>query len=176
MSGPGSSRRLSAPRSTSRARVPRAPASEPPGPAGKWTIGRENVVVDQAGGSIAYRFHAHDAHLVSPGAQTRAIPFFACSSTARFPAGRHGVDVDDHGNGLLRHSRLYQLAYANTTPSTNERWRSHSTNLAPRRTCSHVGDGRSQVEVIRVVVTIVFWVAVHVRDQGRDPLPGRART
>src|SRR3954470_20124100 len=25
--------------------------------AGEWTIGRENVVVDQTGGSIAYRFH-----------------------------------------------------------------------------------------------------------------------
>ena len=32
--------------------------------AGEWTIGRENVVLDQAGGSIAYRFHARDAHLV----------------------------------------------------------------------------------------------------------------
>src|SRR4051794_561927 len=31
---------------------------------GEWTIGRENVVLDQAGGSIAYRFHARDAHLV----------------------------------------------------------------------------------------------------------------
>jgi thiol-disulfide isomerase/thioredoxin len=37
--------------------------------AGEWTIGREHVVLDQAGGSIAYRFHARDAHLVlSPGA------------------------------------------------------------------------------------------------------------
>ena len=43
--------------------------------AGKWTIGRENVVLDQAGGSIAYRFHARDAHLVlSPGARA-PIPF-----------------------------------------------------------------------------------------------------
>src|SRR5437762_7403424 len=36
--------------------------------AGVWTNGRENVVLDQAGGSISYRFHARDAHLVlSPG-------------------------------------------------------------------------------------------------------------
>src|SRR5215218_1043657 len=43
--------------------------------AGEWTIGRENVVLDQAGGSIAYRFHARDAHLVlSPGAR-EPIPF-----------------------------------------------------------------------------------------------------
>src|SRR6267378_2550110 len=38
--------------------------------AGEWTIGHENVVLDQAGGSIVYRFHARDAHLVlSPGAR-----------------------------------------------------------------------------------------------------------
>src|SRR5439155_10930972 len=29
--------------------------------AGEWTTGREEVVLDQAGGSIAYRFHARDA-------------------------------------------------------------------------------------------------------------------
>jgi hypothetical protein len=43
--------------------------------AGEWTIGRENVVLEQAGGRIAYRFHARDAHLVlSPGAR-EPIPF-----------------------------------------------------------------------------------------------------
>ena len=43
--------------------------------AGEWTIERENVVLDRAGGTIAYRFHARDAHLVlSPGAQ-EPIPF-----------------------------------------------------------------------------------------------------
>jgi len=31
--------------------------------AGEWTIRPENAVLDQAGGSIAYRFHARDAHL-----------------------------------------------------------------------------------------------------------------
>jgi hypothetical protein len=30
---------------------------------GEWTIGRENVVLDQPGGGIAYRFHAREAHL-----------------------------------------------------------------------------------------------------------------
>ena len=40
--------------------------------AGEWTIGAENVVLDEAGGSIVFRFQARDAHLVlSPGA-TRA--------------------------------------------------------------------------------------------------------
>src|SRR2546430_725468 len=32
---------------------------------GEWTTGRENVVLDEARGSIAYRFEARDAHLVA---------------------------------------------------------------------------------------------------------------
>jgi hypothetical protein len=39
--------------------------------AGEWTIGGENVVLDQAGGSIAYRFHARDAR-VDRGYASRA--------------------------------------------------------------------------------------------------------
>jgi hypothetical protein len=75
---------------------------------GEWTIGRENVVLHQAGGSIAYRFHARDAHLVlSPGAR-KPIPFrLLCDGNA--PGPSHGIDVDEDGNGVLREGRLYQL-------------------------------------------------------------------
>jgi thiol-disulfide isomerase/thioredoxin len=76
--------------------------------AGEWTVGRENVVLDQAGGSIAYRFHARDAHLVlSPGAR-EPIPFRVLLD-GEAPGPSHGVDVDEDGNGLLRDGRLYQL-------------------------------------------------------------------
>ena len=76
--------------------------------AGEWTIKRENVVLDQAGGSIAYRFHARDAHLVlSPGAR-EPIPFRLLLD-GEAPRPSHGVDVDEDGNGLLRDGRLYQL-------------------------------------------------------------------
>ena len=44
---------------------------------GEWAIGRENVTLERAGGSIAYRFSARDAHLVlSPGTHD-PIPFRA---------------------------------------------------------------------------------------------------
>jgi thiol-disulfide isomerase/thioredoxin len=77
--------------------------------AGEWTIGRENVVLDQAGGSIAFRFHARDAHLVlSPGAR-EPIPFRVLLD-GEPPGPSHGVDVAEDGNGLLRDGRLYQLA------------------------------------------------------------------
>jgi thiol-disulfide isomerase/thioredoxin len=75
---------------------------------GEWTVGREHVVLDQAGGSIAYRFHARDAHLVlSPGAQ-KPIPFRVLLD-GEAPGPSHGVDVDEDGTGLLRDGRLYQL-------------------------------------------------------------------
>jgi thiol-disulfide isomerase/thioredoxin len=75
---------------------------------GEWTIGRENVVLDEAGGSIAYRFHARDAHLVlSPGTR-EPIPFRVLLD-GQAPGPSHGVDVDEDGNGLVRDGRLYQL-------------------------------------------------------------------
>jgi thiol-disulfide isomerase/thioredoxin len=75
---------------------------------GEWTIGTENVVLDQAGGSIAFRFHARDAHVVlSPGARA-PIPFRVLID-GQAPGRSHGVDVDEGGNGVLRDSRLYQL-------------------------------------------------------------------
>ena len=82
--------------------------------AGEWTIGPENAVLDQAGGSIAYRFHARDAHLVlSPGTH-EPIPFRLLLD-GEAPGPSHGADVDEHGNGLLRDGRLYQLVREHDT-------------------------------------------------------------
>ena len=76
--------------------------------AGEWTIGPENVTLDRAGGSIAYRFHARDAHLVLASGTREPIPFRVLLDGAA-PGPAHGVDVDADGNGLLRDGRLYQL-------------------------------------------------------------------
>jgi thiol-disulfide isomerase/thioredoxin len=78
------------------------------GVGGEWTIGREHVVLDRAGGSIAYRFHARDAHLVLSGGTGEPIPFRVLLD-GEAPGPAHGVDVDEDGNGLLRDGRLYQL-------------------------------------------------------------------
>jgi thiol-disulfide isomerase/thioredoxin len=80
--------------------------------AGEWTIGRENVVLNpvggRAGGSIAYRFHARDAHLVLSAGTREPIPF-RVRIDGEAPGSSHGVDTDEQGNGLLRDGRLYQL-------------------------------------------------------------------
>lgn len=74
----------------------------------EWATAEERVVLEQAGRSIAYRFHARDAHLVFSRATAEPIPFRVLLDGE--PAGRsHGVDVDERGNGLLRDGRLYQL-------------------------------------------------------------------
>jgi thiol-disulfide isomerase/thioredoxin len=74
--------------------------------AGEWTLGRENAALEQVGGTIAFRFHARDAHLVL--AAEAPIPF-RVSLDGEPPGSAHGVDVDEDGNGLLGHGRLYQL-------------------------------------------------------------------
>jgi thiol-disulfide isomerase/thioredoxin len=75
---------------------------------GEWTLGPEKVALDEAGGSIAFRFRARDAHLVlAPGARG-PIPFRLLLD-GEAPGRAHGVDVDEDGNGVLGDGRLYQL-------------------------------------------------------------------
>jgi thiol-disulfide isomerase/thioredoxin len=96
--------------------VPGHHSYEVPGPlpanhwalGGEWTIGREAIVLDGASGTIAFRFHARDAHLVlAPGA-TGPVPFRVLLDGAA-PGPAHGADVSEDGTGLLREGRLYQL-------------------------------------------------------------------
>ncbi len=71
-------------------------------------------MLDQAGGSIAYRFHARDAHLVlSPGAR-EPIPFRVLLDREA-PGPSHGADIDEDGNGMLHDARLYQLVREHDT-------------------------------------------------------------
>jgi thiol-disulfide isomerase/thioredoxin len=83
--------------------------------AGDWTIGQENVVLEEAGGSIAFRFHARDAHLVLSRGAGEPIPFRVLLD-GEAPDLSHGVDVDEDGNGLLGDGRMYQLVRQHHTP------------------------------------------------------------
>jgi thiol-disulfide isomerase/thioredoxin len=77
--------------------------------AGDWTIERGASVLNQAGGGIAFRFHARDVHLVlksrSPGT---SLPFRVLLD-GQPPGVAHGLDVDGDGKGSLVQPRLYQL-------------------------------------------------------------------
>ena len=76
--------------------------------AGDWMTGRESVVLDHAGGSIAFRFHARDAHLVLSREAPEPVTF-RVSLDGEAPGPSAGVDVDEDGNGVLRDDRMYQL-------------------------------------------------------------------
>jgi hypothetical protein len=65
-------------------------------------------VLEGAGGSIAYRFHARDAHLVLAVESQHPIPF-RVHLDGDAPGRSHGVDVDEHGYGVLGNGRLYHL-------------------------------------------------------------------
>jgi len=78
------------------------------GLAGEWTIGREKVALDQAGGSIAFRFESRDVHAVLASRAEEPVPF-RVSIDGEPPGGSHGLDVDEDGNGVLADGRLYQL-------------------------------------------------------------------
>jgi thiol-disulfide isomerase/thioredoxin len=75
---------------------------------GGWTVERERVVLDRAGGSIAYRFQARDVHLVLSVGAGRSIPFRVLLD-GQAPGASHGLDIDGEGQGVLQDGRLYQL-------------------------------------------------------------------
>jgi hypothetical protein len=77
--------------------------------AGDWTISDERAQLNAAGGSIAYRFHARDLHLVlGPSADGSPVRFVV-TVDGKSPGAAHGVDIDAEGEGVVTMQRLYQL-------------------------------------------------------------------
>jgi thiol-disulfide isomerase/thioredoxin len=90
-------------------RAPAEPALNHWGLAGSWTIGGEFATLDSRTGSIRYRFHARDLHLVL-GAPANGRPArFRVTVDGAAPGADHGSDVDAEGMGIVREDRLYQL-------------------------------------------------------------------
>jgi len=79
------------------------------GLSGDWTVKKETAALNKANGSLAYRFHARDLHLVmgpaAPGTSVR----FRVRIDGQPPGAAHGIDVDEQGNGTVTEQRLYQL-------------------------------------------------------------------
>ena len=77
--------------------------------AGVWTIGGEFATLDDSSGSIAYRFHSRDLHLVL-GLSPQGYPIrFRVKIDGAPPGPDHGFDVDAEGWGSVQDERLYQL-------------------------------------------------------------------
>jgi cytochrome c biogenesis protein CcdA/thiol-disulfide isomerase/thioredoxin len=80
---------------------------------GDWTVTGENAVLDKPDGSISYRFHARDLHLVlGPEASGKPVRFRVLID-GKPPLDNHGADVDGQGLGVVTSQRLYQLVRQN---------------------------------------------------------------
>ncbi|MBP0590108.1 cytochrome c biogenesis protein DipZ [Paraburkholderia sp. LEh10] len=79
------------------------------GLAGTWKVGAEHATLTAPNGSIVYRFHARDLHLVlGPGANGKPVRF-RVSIDGAAPGNAHGTDVSADGSGVVTGQRLYQL-------------------------------------------------------------------
>ena len=77
--------------------------------AGEWTAKAQSVALNGTNGSISYRFHARDLHLVM-GPATAGMPVrFRVRIDGLPPGAAHGFDVNEGGNGTVTQPRLYQL-------------------------------------------------------------------
>jgi len=76
---------------------------------GDWTVGGEQATLNAKDGSIAYRFHARDLHLVlGPTADGKPVRFRVTIDGAA-PGVNHGSDTDENGDGTVTGQGLYQL-------------------------------------------------------------------
>jgi len=77
--------------------------------AGGWTVERGAIALNEAGGRIAFKFHARDLQLVMGPPPAEPPTRFRVSLDGIPPAAAHGADVDEQGNGIAKDQRLYQL-------------------------------------------------------------------
>jgi cytochrome c biogenesis protein CcdA/thiol-disulfide isomerase/thioredoxin len=80
---------------------------------GNWTVGSERAQLDDKDGSIVYRFHARDLHLVLGPSMEGSQIRFRVTIDGKPPGDAHGMDTDADGNGEVTTQRLYQLVRAN---------------------------------------------------------------
>ena len=76
---------------------------------GAWTLGRKAAHLNEAGGSLAYRFRSRDVNLVMGPAQGRQPVRFRVRVDGVEPRAVRGIDVDEHGEGSAKDRRLFQL-------------------------------------------------------------------
>ena len=79
------------------------------GLSGNWTDEAQVATLNSAPGTIVFRFHARDVHLVLGPTKEGKPARFRVRIDGKTPAENHGVDTDATGNGTVVEHRLYQL-------------------------------------------------------------------
>jgi thiol-disulfide isomerase/thioredoxin len=79
------------------------------GLAGEWTVARHAGLLNEAGGRIAFRFHARDVNLVmGPATRGTSIPFRVYLD-GQIATDARGSDVGSDGSGVVNDQNTYQL-------------------------------------------------------------------
>jgi len=80
---------------------------------GLWNVHAENGTLGSAPGTIVFRFHSRDLHMVlGPGKEGRPVRFRVKLDGAA-PGDHHGSDSAADGTGEIREPRMYQLIRQN---------------------------------------------------------------
>jgi len=77
--------------------------------AGTWKDERQIATLVSPTGSIEFRFHARDLHLVLGPPKDGKPVRFRVTIDGKPPGADHGVDTDANGEGVVKENRLYQL-------------------------------------------------------------------
>ncbi|NIX77332.1 thioredoxin family protein [Microvirga sp. c23x22] len=76
---------------------------------GDWTVKSDRAALNKANGTMAYRFHARDLHLVMGPAASGPSVRFRVLIDGKAPGAARGTDIDEQGDGTATEQRLYQL-------------------------------------------------------------------
>jgi cytochrome c biogenesis protein CcdA/thiol-disulfide isomerase/thioredoxin len=76
---------------------------------GSWKVSPESAVLQAASGTVVFRFHARDLHLVLGPAKDGKPVRFRVKLDGAPPGEDHGGDTDANGAGTVEGHRLYQL-------------------------------------------------------------------
>ncbi len=76
---------------------------------GTWTVAQHAALLQEAGGRIAFQFHARDVNLVMGPAPAGGPVRFRVLLDGEIPDGATGTDVGADGRGTVADQRCYQL-------------------------------------------------------------------
>jgi cytochrome c biogenesis protein CcdA/thiol-disulfide isomerase/thioredoxin len=76
---------------------------------GTWKDEGQMATLLSSAGSIVYRFHARDLHLVLGPTNDGKPVRFRVTLDGKAPGASHGMDIDAEGFGTVSENRLYQL-------------------------------------------------------------------
>jgi thiol-disulfide isomerase/thioredoxin len=76
---------------------------------GSWNVNSESAELQAVGGTVVFRFHSRDLHLILAPAKDGKPVRFTVTLDGAAPGENHGVDIGPDGLGEIREPRLYQL-------------------------------------------------------------------